>query len=91
MGEQAAERGQLDRNTPRAIRPGAQGNTMEGTRIATLDDERGNLHVEVYLSNGWHFARYRYTNADAWKAVPKPYKHTLGAIRGAYYYGTGRI
>ena len=68
---------------------------MEGRRVATLKDEHAKLEVEVWTTNGWFFCQYRhigqYEDTGAWKSGPKPYKHVLGAIRGAYYNGTGQI
>ena len=64
---------------------------MNGKRVATLIDSGNKLEIEVYLTNGWCFCRYRHKGTIAWNGGTKPYKHTLGAIRGAYYLATGQV
>lgn len=64
---------------------------MQGTRVATLDDRQVGIKVEVWKVNTWYFSRYKAGTMKVWRDTPKPYRNTLGAIRGAYYSGTGLI
>lgn len=69
---------------------------MEGTKVATLDDRQNKMTVEVWRTNKWFFSRYKHDESQfpgktGWHNTPKPYKHVMGAIRGAYYYGTGQL
>ena len=66
---------------------------MEGTRVVTLDDRAARIKIEVWQVNDWYFSRYRIDGKgpQPWRNTPKPYRHTLGAIRGAYYSGTGKV
>ena len=69
---------------------------MDGTIVATLDDRQNKIKVEVLINNGWFFSRFKHDESSfpgkgGWHNTPKPYKHVLGAIRGAYYSATGKI
>ena len=69
---------------------------MDGTRVATLNDRQNKMKIEVWVVNKWFYSRWQYDKSSfpgdtGWHDTPKPYKHVLGAIRGAYYYGTGKI
>ncbi len=57
--------------------------------IARVADDQNKFEVKVYTEHWWFFGFYRAQGAEDWNPLRKPYKTTLGAIRGAYYEGLG--
>jgi len=57
--------------------------------VARVADDQQKLEVKVYTEHGWFFGFWRNQGAEDWKPLKKPYKTTLGAIRGGYYEAKG--